>query len=72
MIKQTVDNKSKSTHAADAERWPPWLISDYVDVLQSPILPAVMPLLTSHGLFSGGYPGLGKTPLAKTLSMAQG
>eukprot|EP00959_Pyramimonas_sp_CCMP1952_P150746 3154776-Pyramimonas_sp.AAC.1 len=41
-------------------------------VLRSPILPAAMPLLTSHGLFSVGYPGLGKTPLAKTLSMAQG
>ena len=31
-----------------------------------------MPLLTNRGLSSVGHPGLGKTPLAKTLSMAQG
>ena len=71
VVKQAADNKAKNMHCADVEYWFPLLTSDFQDILQTPILRVVIPLLPTHGPFVLGFSGLGKTPFVTALAMGK-
>ena len=71
-VEKAINNLQKFKAMADAEVFFPLNIMDLKPTWCNQILPLIVPLLASFGLFILGAAGVGKTQLAKILAMAFG
>jgi hypothetical protein len=72
VVKEAIHNKSKNTSQSDGETFLPLCTLDLQPVFTEHILPLIARQLQTHGLIMVGAPGVGKTQLAKIMSMGYG
>jgi hypothetical protein len=72
VVRDAMQNASKPTSGADFESFYPLVFKDFKDVFKNMILPKLLPYVIENGLFIAGWPGIGKTQLAKCLAKLVG
>ena len=73
VVKEAGQNLSVVQHSAEFEgRFPLVTTASFKPVFKEKILPKMLPYLLEHGLLIIGWPGVGKTQLAKAVAMLVG
>ena len=72
VVKEACANVKSPEKGAEREFFYPILNEHFHPVLAEKIVPRILKLLKTKGLFIGGWPGVGKTQFAKMLAMLLG
>lgn len=72
VIQKAVQRLTAIRADADVQYFYPLLVADLKDVFFAEILPLMLPFAKEHGLFVGGWPGVGKTQFGKIWGMMMG
>ena len=72
VVEKMTKNKRAPMEGATREFFFPYLSDDCIDVFKNEVLPLILPWTRENGILIGGWPGLGKTPMAKMLARLMG
>ena len=71
-VSRVVQNKSRGTASATSLSFFPFSVRSLKPFMGEFLLPLIGPLLTSYGILTIGWPGVGRTPFLIVLSLALG